>query len=155
MVNISKILLVYASPVIERRVQVLIQRLGVSKNQNICQYCYIFSFQKRFFFQCVLASVIIVALKGMLMQVKELITFWKFSKMDALVWLTTALTVVLVSIDIGLLVGVIMSLISIFILGFKPYTCLLGSVPNTDLYLDITRYKGVSIRFRNKTCSLK
>ncbi|KAJ8957239.1 hypothetical protein NQ318_007803 [Aromia moschata] len=89
----------------------------------------------------VLASVIVVALKGMLMQITAVWKFWKLSKMDAIVWITTFLTVVLVSIDIGLLVGVLMSLVTIFILGFKPYTCLLGSVPQTDIYLDITRYK--------------
>lgn len=65
--------------------------------------------------------------------------------MDALVWLSTFLAVVLVGIDIGLLVGVLMSLISIFLLGFKPYTCLLGSVAGTDFYLDTKRYKGVSM----------
>ena len=25
----------------------------------------------------------------------------------------------------------------------QPYTCLLGQIPNTDIYLDIKRYKGV------------
>ncbi|RZC42192.1 solute carrier family 26 member 10 [Asbolus verrucosus] len=92
----------------------------------------------------VLASVIVVALKGMVMQVTALYKFWKFSKMDALVWLATFLTVVFVSIEIGLLIGVIMSLATIFVLSLKPHTCLLGSVPHTDIYIDISRYNGVS-----------
>ncbi|KAJ8932566.1 hypothetical protein NQ314_014584 [Rhamnusium bicolor] len=92
----------------------------------------------------VLAGVIVVALKGMLMQITAVWKFWKLSKMDAVVWVATFLTVVFISIDIGLLIGIIMSLITILILGFKPYTCLLGSVPKTDLYLDIDRYKGVN-----------
>lgn len=70
--------------------------------------------------------------------------FWKLSKLDAAVWMVTFLGVVFISIDIGLLVGVIMSLTTIFLMGMKPYTCLLGSVPHTDLYVDINRYKGVS-----------
>lgn len=94
--------------------------------------------------RAVLASVIVVALKGMLMQVTAFFRFWKLSKMDAAVWIVTFLTVVFVSIDVGLLLGVIMSLLTILILGFKPYTCLLGSIPHTDLYLDVNRYKGVS-----------
>ncbi|KAF5308663.1 hypothetical protein FQR65_LT06124 [Abscondita terminalis] len=89
----------------------------------------------------VLASVIIVALKGMLVQVTQFCHFWKLSKLDAFVWIMTFLTVIFVSIDIGLLVGFILSLAEIVIMGFKPYTCLLGSVPNTDIYLDVTRYK--------------
>lgn len=94
-------------------------------------------------FQCILASVIVVALKGMLMQLTELFTFCKLSRMDALVWLGTFLAVVIVSIDIGLLVGIILSILSIFIRGLKPYTCLLGNVPGTDLYLDTKRYQNI------------
>jgi solute carrier family 26 protein len=94
------------------------------------------------FFQSVLASVIVVALKSMVMQIGDVYKFWKLSKMDALVWLATFLTVVFVSIEIGLLTGVVMSLATIFVLSLKPHTCLLGSVPHTDLYMNIERYKG-------------
>jgi solute carrier family 26 protein len=93
----------------------------------------------------VLASVIVVALKSMVMQIGDVYKFWKLSKMDALVWLATFLTVVFVSIEIGLLTGVVMSLATIFVLSLKPHTCLLGSVPHTDLYMNIERYKGVSV----------
>ncbi|KAK9754976.1 Sulfate permease family [Popillia japonica] len=92
--------------------------------------------------RCVLASVIVVALKGMFLQIRDFWKFWKLSKLDAAIWMVTFVGVVFVSIDIGLLVGVIMSLVTIFLLGMKPYTCLLGSVPHTDLYVDIKRYKG-------------
>ncbi|KAF2888462.1 hypothetical protein ILUMI_17711 [Ignelater luminosus] len=77
----------------------------------------------------------------MLIQVTDFYRFWKLSKIDALVWLITFLTVLFISIDSGLFVGLLMSVITIIYLGFKPYTCLLGSVPHTDIYLDITRYK--------------
>lgn len=76
------------------------------------------------------------------MQFKQFFVFYKLSVLDAIVWMVTFLTVVVVAIDIGLLVGIILSLTCIFIRGMKPYTCLLGNVPNTDLYLDIKRYKG-------------
>lgn len=107
------------------------------------KFCY-FLFTRNDRFQCVLASVVVVALKGMLMQTKEFFTFWKLSRLDAGVWMVTFLTVVIFSIDIGLLVGIILSLACIFIRGMKPYTCLLGHIPKTDLYLDINRYKAVS-----------
>lgn len=97
--------------------------------------------------QCCLASIIVVALKGMLMQVKDFFKFWKISRLDAVVWMATFLAVVIVSIDVGLVVGIAFSLASIFIRGMKPYICLLGHVPNTDLYLDIKRYKAVSTSF--------
>lgn len=88
-----------------------------------------------------LASVIVVALKGMLMQCKQFVTFWRLSRLDAFVWMATFLTTIVVAIDIGLVVGIALSLASIFIRGMRPYTCLLGQVPHTDLYLDVSRYK--------------
>lgn len=84
-----------------------------------------------------------VALKGMLMQTKQFLEFWRLSRLDAFVWMATFLSVVFVAIDIGLGVGIALSLTSIFIRGMKPYTCLLGSVPKTDFYLDVKRYKTV------------
>lgn len=75
------------------------------------------------------------------MQVKQFFTFWRLSKIDAFIWLGTFLTVVIVSIDIGLLVGIVLSLGSIFLRSMQPYSCLLGNIPNTDLYLDIKRYQ--------------
>lgn len=78
------------------------------------------------------------------MQSKDLFQFWKLSRLDAIVWIFTFLTVIIVAIDIGLVVGIVLSLASIFIRGMKPYTCLLGHVKKTDFYLDVKRYKTVS-----------
>lgn len=55
--------------------------------------------------------------------------------------LGTFLTVVIVSIDIGLLVGILLSISCIFFKGMRPYSCILGKIPDTDLYLDVSRYK--------------
>ncbi|XP_050500307.1 sulfate transporter [Diabrotica virgifera virgifera] len=92
--------------------------------------------------KAVLAGIIVVSLKGMLVQVTQLVSYYKLSKFDALVWITTFVSVVFISMEIALMVGISLSLLSIFIASFKPYTCLLGSVPHTDLYLDMNRYKG-------------
>ncbi|XP_046815512.1 sulfate transporter isoform X1 [Vespa crabro] len=91
--------------------------------------------------RCILASIIVVALKGMLQQATQLIKFWKLSKSDAIIWIVTFLIVILVSIDIGLLAGLIVSLASVLLQSIRPYTCLLGHIPNSDLYLDLNRYK--------------
>lgn len=92
--------------------------------------------------RCILASIIIVSLKGMFVQVKDLPRFWRLSKLDAMVWLITFLTVTIVNIDIGLAAGLLASVGALFCRSQKPYTCLLGRMPNTDLYLDIKRYRG-------------
>lgn len=93
--------------------------------------------------QAVLASLIIVALQGLILQVKKVVTFWRLSKWDFTVWMFTFVTTITFGIDIGLGVGLATAIFSIFIRGYTPYTCLLGVVPKTDLYLDLNRFKGV------------
>uniref|UniRef100_A0A1Y1LEY7 STAS domain-containing protein n=1 Tax=Photinus pyralis TaxID=7054 RepID=A0A1Y1LEY7_PHOPY len=93
--------------------------------------------------RCVLASIIVVALKSMLIQFVSLKKYWALSKWDATVWIVTFFTTTIISIDYGLLAGILISLFSIFIQAQKPYSCLLGVVPNTDLYLDVKHYKGI------------
>ncbi|XP_012279531.1 solute carrier family 26 member 10 isoform X2 [Orussus abietinus] len=92
--------------------------------------------------RCVLASIIVVALKGMLLQVKQLPKFWKLSRVDALVWLVTFSTVILLDIEYGLLIGVLTSLTSLIVYSSRPYACRLALVPGTEIYLEAERYKG-------------
>ncbi|XP_059607862.1 solute carrier family 26 member 10-like isoform X2 [Phlebotomus argentipes] len=92
--------------------------------------------------KCVLASIILVSLKGLLMQYRDFFRFWKCSHLDGFIWLTTFLTVVLVAIDVGLIVGIALSILTLLLKSLKPYVCLLGSVPGTEIYLDVTKYKG-------------
>ena len=93
--------------------------------------------------QCVLAGIIVVALKGMLLQAKDFPNFWKLSKPDGVVWLITFLTVIFADIDYGLFVGLGLSLASIVVQAMKPYACLLGVMPRMDIYLDCKRYQEV------------
>ncbi|CAG9126351.1 unnamed protein product [Plutella xylostella] len=91
--------------------------------------------------RCVLAAIIVVSLKGMFVQVTELGKFWKLSKLDALVWIVTFVVTCFVSIDIGLGAGLLASVGSLFCRSQARYTCLLGRVADTDLYLDCKRYR--------------
>ncbi|EZA51917.1 Prestin [Ooceraea biroi] len=94
--------------------------------------------------RCVLASIIVVPLKGMFQQAGRLVKFWKLSKADAVIWVVTFLIVTLINIDIGLLAGLLVSLAIILLQTIRPYTCLLGHIPDTDLYLDLSRYKAAT-----------
>ena len=85
-----------------------------------------------------------VALKGMFQQANQLVKFWKLSKADTIIWIVTFLIVTLINIDIGLLAGLLVSLAIILLQVIRPYACLLGHIPHTDLYLDLNRYKAVS-----------
>ncbi|KAK9497120.1 hypothetical protein O3M35_004496 [Rhynocoris fuscipes] len=113
--------------------------------------------------RCILASLIVVALKGILMQAKDILQIWPISRTDALIWLSTYLTVIIVEIEYGLLVGIILSILVIIIKGARGNLSLLGRIPNTELYLEVTcdpkveidpgitiiRYSG-SLNFINK-----
>lgn len=93
--------------------------------------------------KAVLAGIIVVSLKGLLWQFKQLFEFWRLSTLDGVIWLVTFLTVALVAIDIGLGVGILLSVLTLIVKGLRPYVCLLGNVPGTEIYLDVTRYKRV------------
>ncbi|XP_034101746.1 sulfate anion transporter 1 [Drosophila albomicans] len=94
--------------------------------------------------RCVLAGVIIVALKPMFMQVKELKKFSKQGKLEMFTWISTFLCVVLIDIDVGLLIGVCVSLLALYIKGLKPYSCLLGYMPEAPgIYMDMTQHRNV------------
>ncbi|XP_052823905.1 sulfate transporter isoform X3 [Octopus bimaculoides] len=89
---------------------------------------------------CVLASIIIVALKGMFRQFTELHRLWWISKIDFGVWLVSFLGTVILDVDYGLAVGVIFSLLTVLARSSRPYSCLLGQLPNTDIYRDVSVY---------------
>lgn len=91
--------------------------------------------------RCVLASITIVALKDILLQVRDVVRVWRASKTDAVIWLVTYLSVVLVEIDVGLLAGVLVSLFFVFSNGIGSGVYVMGRIPDTDLYVDAERYR--------------
>ena len=100
---------------------------------------------KRLYFhrQCVLASIIVVALKGMLMKVTEFKRFWKLDKTDGVIWAVTFISVILMDVEYGLLIGIVLCIGKLILFSIHPYTCSLALVPGTELYLDTKRYKSV------------
>ncbi|KAF4533478.1 hypothetical protein B566_EDAN000963 [Ephemera danica] len=93
------------------------------------------------FVTSVVAYAISMSMAFILAEVADMPKFWRKSKMDGIVWLVVFLSVIVIDIDYGLGIGFLLSAGLIFIYGLKAYTCLLGNIPNTDLYLDINRYK--------------
>ena len=88
----------------------------------------------------VLASVIIVALKGMFMQFRDFTSTLKSSPLDSVVWMITFLTVVIVDIDIGLAVGALASIFVLIYRGHRPYSATLGRLPGTEMHVDVNYY---------------
>lgn len=94
--------------------------------------------------RCVLAGVIIVALKGMFMQAKQLKVFYQQGKMEAAIWVITFAGVVIIDIDIGLLLGVILSLVSLYLKACKSYSCILGQIEGSGIYVDLKHHKNAN-----------
>ncbi|GAB6033492.1 hypothetical protein CHUAL_013373 [Chamberlinius hualienensis] len=89
---------------------------------------------------CVLAAIIVVAIRRMFLQFRDLKKAWGISKLEGLTWLITFLSVSLINIDVGLGIGVLFSLLSVVWRSQKPDISILGLLPNTELYKDIKRY---------------
>lgn len=60
--------------------------------------------------KCVLACIIIVSLRGALRKFKDVPAKWRASKNDAIVWLVAMSATALISVELGLLFGVVFSM---------------------------------------------
>ncbi|KAK8375447.1 hypothetical protein O3P69_008352 [Scylla paramamosain] len=92
---------------------------------------------------CVLSAVILVSLKGLFLQVKDLAKLWSSSRLDAAIWLATFVVSVVVGLDYGLLAGLAASAVVLLLRSQRPPALHLGHVPFTDLYLDLDTYHKV------------
>lgn len=91
----------------------------------------------------VLACIIIVSLRGALRKAKDLPQLWQLSPADALVWVATAATCVLVSTEAGLLAGVLFSLLSLAGRTRRPQAALLARIGNSAFYEDAAEFEGL------------
>nr|XP_033772497.1 sulfate anion transporter 1 [Geotrypetes seraphini]XP_033772506.1 sulfate anion transporter 1 [Geotrypetes seraphini] len=93
--------------------------------------------------KCVLACIIIVSLREALRKFKELPIRWHLNKVDCLVWSVTALSSAFISTEMGLLVGVIFSMLCIIARMQAPHTALLSQIQNTAFYEDDGKYENL------------
>ncbi|RTG87072.1 uncharacterized protein DC041_0005289 [Schistosoma bovis] len=87
-----------------------------------------------------LSAIIIVAIKGMFMEAKDLVMFWRFSPWDSAVWIFTFLCTVLLSVNYGLLLGIIIS-VGVVILRIQwPKIHSFEQIQNTEIYRNSRDY---------------
>ncbi|XP_014820653.1 PREDICTED: anion exchange transporter isoform X2 [Calidris pugnax] len=60
---------------------------------------------------CVLASIIVVGLKGMLMQFRDLKKYWNMDKIDWSIWISTYVFTICFAANVGLLYGVVCTIV--------------------------------------------
>ncbi|XP_069599269.1 sulfate anion transporter 1-like isoform X2 [Ranitomeya imitator] len=93
--------------------------------------------------KCVLACIIIVSLRGALRKFKDLPAQWRLNKIDAVVWSITVCSSALISTEMGLLVGIIFSMLCLIVRTQVPHTAVLSQIQDTVFYEDSDRYENL------------
>uniref|UniRef100_A0A671Y670 Solute carrier family 26 member 3 n=1 Tax=Sparus aurata TaxID=8175 RepID=A0A671Y670_SPAAU len=91
----------------------------------------------------VLGALVIVNLKGMLMQFREIPYLWRRDKPECVVWVGTCLGAILLGLDIGLAVGLGLELLTVIFRAQFPRCSVLANIPGTDLYRDRKDYLNI------------
>ncbi|NXO82184.1 S26A6 protein, partial [Sitta europaea] len=91
--------------------------------------------------KAILSAIIIVNLKGMFKQFRDLSTLWKSNKVDLLVWIVTFIATLLLNLDIGLAASVGFGLLTVIFRTQLPHYSILGRISNTDVYRDVVEYE--------------
>lgn len=94
--------------------------------------------------KCVLACIIIVSLRGALRKFRDVPKQWRQSKVEAIVWLVTMSSTALISVELGLVIGVIFSMICVVVQTQNPKVSLLGQIEQTNDYEDMEEYDNLS-----------
>uniref|UniRef100_A0A4W4DSQ0 STAS domain-containing protein n=1 Tax=Electrophorus electricus TaxID=8005 RepID=A0A4W4DSQ0_ELEEL len=88
----------------------------------------------------VLGALVIVNLKGMLMQFREICYLWTRDKTDLVIWVLTCVAAIILGLDLGLAVGVGVELITVVFRAQFPRCCILANIIGTDIYRDRKDY---------------
>ncbi|XP_075039702.1 solute carrier family 26 member 6-like isoform X1 [Mixophyes fleayi] len=108
--------------------------------------------------KAILASVVVVNLKGIFMQFTDIPALWRSNRMDLLVWVVTFVATILLNLDLGLAVSVAFSLLTVIFRTQLPHYSILGQVSSTDIYRDVSQYQQAQelpgIKIFRSSCTL-
>ncbi|XP_056133089.1 chloride anion exchanger-like isoform X2 [Lampris incognitus] len=88
----------------------------------------------------VLGAVVMVNLKGMLMQFRDVPYLWRRDKPDCVVWVVTCVAAILLGLDLGLAVGLGVELFTVVFRTQFPRCSVLANIRGTELYKDRKDY---------------
>ncbi|XP_056380781.1 solute carrier family 26 member 6-like isoform X2 [Hyla sarda] len=108
--------------------------------------------------KAILASVVVVNLKGIYKQFMDIPALWRSNKIDLMVWLVTFTATILLNLDLGLAVSIAFSLLTVIFRTQWPHYSMLGQVSSTDIYRDMSQYKQAfqipGIKIFRSSCTL-
>ena len=90
---------------------------------------------------CILASIILASLKGVILKMADFKKYWDRSRWDGFVWMVTFLATVLIDVDMGLVVGIIASIMAVMVKGSIPRVVILQKDPRGEAWLDRKLYR--------------
>jgi sulfate permease, SulP family len=93
--------------------------------------------------QAVLAATIIVAVLS-LVDIKEVIKVWKYSKFDFAAMAATILVTLLFGVELGITTGVVLSLLLHLYNTSRPHFALVGQLPGTHHFRNVKRHAVVT-----------
>ncbi|CAA2980753.1 probable sulfate transporter [Olea europaea subsp. europaea] len=88
----------------------------------------------------ILAAIIISAVIG-LIDYQAAIRLWKVDKLDFLACISSFLGVLFISVPLGLAIAVGVSVLKVLLHVTRPNTVVLGNIPGTQIYQNLSRYK--------------
>ncbi|KAL4533882.1 hypothetical protein Ndes2437B_g03200 [Nannochloris sp. 'desiccata'] len=89
--------------------------------------------------QNVQGAIIITGVLG-LFQWEDFLEFWRVAKFDWLVWIATFLCTLFLGVEVGILVGVALSLVLVIYKTAFPRISAIGRLPGTNIYRNIKMY---------------
>ncbi|KAM4038114.1 sulfate transporter isoform 2-T3 [Anomaloglossus baeobatrachus] len=94
--------------------------------------------------KCVLGVITIVNLRGALRKFLDLPKMWKVNKVDTSIWMVTMFSSALISTELGLLIGIVFSMLCVVVRSQNPGVTLLGRVEASEVYESMTIYKDLN-----------
>ncbi|XP_077328503.1 chloride anion exchanger-like [Lithobates pipiens] len=91
----------------------------------------------------VLAALVVINLKGMLMQFNEIPNLFRKDKYDCLVWVVTFVAAVLLGLDLGLAAGVGFELLTVVFRAQFPKCSQVANVTGTEIYRNRKDYTNI------------
>lgn len=121
---------------------------GVASIISACLILLTLLFLTSLFFylpNAILASVIMVAVFG-LIDLKVVAHLWRTNKSDFVMLMATFISTLILGIELGIGIGVLLSLAVIMYKTTRPHIAILGRVPGTTFYRNIQRFAQVENR---------